>query len=102
MNENEARQWIGAGLQWIATGATLTPITIDDQAVVIVMKALKSDAIWGWAWRLLEGFLDGSTLVESEPVADDVSAASAEVGIDPLTIIAIVKAIADLIKLFRK
>jgi hypothetical protein len=102
MNENEARQWIGAGLQWIATGATLTPITIDDQVVVIVMKALESDVIWGWAWRLLEGFLDGSTLVESEPVAADVSSASAEVGIDPLTIIAIVKAIADLIKLFRK
>ena len=102
MNENEARQWIGAGLQWIATGATLTPTGIDDQAVVIVMKALESDVIWGWAWRLLDGFVDGSTLVESEPVADDVSAASAEVGIDPLTIIAIVKAIADLIKLFRK
>ena len=102
MNENEARKWIGAGLQWIATGATLTPTVIDDQAVAIVTKALESDVIWGWAWRLLDGFVDGSTLVESEPVADDVSAASAEVGIDPLTIIAIVKAIADLIKLFRK
>ena len=102
MNENEARKWIGAGLQWIATGATITPTGIDDQAVAIIARALESDVIWGWAWRLLEGFLDGSTLVESEPVADDVSAASAEVGIDPLTIIAIVKAIADLIKLFRK
>lgn len=102
MNENEARQWIGAGLQWIATGATLTPTAIDDQAVAIVTKALESDVIWGWAWRLLDGFVDGSTLVESEPIADDVSAASDEVGIDPLTIIAIVKAIADLIKLFRK
>lgn len=102
MNENEARQWVIDGLRWLSKGATLTPITIDDQAVVIVMKALDSDVIWGWAWRLLDGFLDGSTLVESEPVADDVSEASAEVGIDPLTIIAIVKAIADLIKLFRK
>lgn len=101
MNENEARQWIGAGLQWIATGATLTPTAIDDQAVAIVMKALESDVIWGWAWRLLEGMLGGSSLVESELVGSEVSAASAEVGIDPLTIIAIVKAIADLIKLFR-
>jgi hypothetical protein len=102
MNENEARQWIGAGLQWIATGATLTPITIDDQAVAIVTKALESDVIWGWSWRLLEGILGGSALVESEPVAAEVTAASAEVGIDPLTIIAIVKAIAEMIKLFRR
>ncbi|NLX57298.1 MAG: hypothetical protein GXY58_19485 [Planctomycetaceae bacterium] len=102
MDENEARQWISDGLQWIAKGATLTPTTIDDQAVAIVAKALESDVIWGWAWRLLDGFVDGSTLVESEPVVDEVLAASAEVGIDPLTLVAIVKAIADLVKLFRQ
>lgn len=102
MDENEARLWISDGLQWIAEGATITPTAIDDQAVAIVIKALESDIIWSWAWKLLEGMLGGSALVESGPVAAEVTAASAEVGIDPLTIIAIVKAIAEMIKLFRR
>jgi hypothetical protein len=101
MTESEARIWIRAIIEVMRKGATLTSITIDDKVCDMLLTAVDSDTLWAWIYQLLSRFLasdDDGLLVGDihEPVE------AAEMGMDPLTIIAIIKAIAELIKLFRK
>jgi hypothetical protein len=100
VDETQARVFVRQILQVIRTGADLTGITLDDQICDMALKAVDNDLLWGWMWKVLGGLFDGG---DALVVGADCPAVEAEaVGIDPLTIIAILKAIYELIKMFRK
>ena len=103
MNEKEAQAWIMDGLAWIGRGVSITDNFIDDKIVRAVMVALSSEVIWGWIWPMIRPvFEDQEILVgAAEEAPAEVCLAADEVGMDPLTILAMVKAIMELIKLFR-
>ena len=65
----------------------------------MMLTAVDSDAIWPWIYKLLGRFLSDDPIIVAAECPEPVEAA--EVGLDPLTIIAIIRAIAELIKLFR-
>ena len=101
MTENEARVWVRQIIEVMRKGATLTTTEVDDKVCDMVLLAVDSNTLWPWIWQLLSRFLasdDDGLLVGDIP--EPVEAA--EMGLNPLTIIAIIRAIAELIKLFRK
>ena len=103
MNENEARIWVRDGVLWLQKGATLTPTSVDDIAVDAVLRALDSDFLWAWMWKVLSRLLqEEAILVESIEVSDEVSAAAEALAVDPTKIIQLLMLIAELIKMFRK
>lgn len=102
MNEAQARVFVRQIIEVIKTGTTLTSITIDDQIAEMALKAVDNDLLWAWIYKLIEKFLssDDPIIVGAE---DDCPLLQADAAaINPLTIIAIVKAIVDLWKMFRK
>lgn len=101
MTENEARNFISSGLAWIQSGTTLTNTPIDDNVVQMALAAVNSDILWPWIWTLIDDLMSDSPLVSGSSTAE-MEAAADKAGIDPLTIIAIVTAIVDLWRKFRK
>jgi hypothetical protein len=96
VDEQQARVWIRNIIEVVKQGATLTSFTIDDQAADMALRAVDSDLLWAWLWRLIGGWLDGVDVVGEEPPVVEAAA------IDPLTVIAIIKAIVSLWQAFRK
>lgn len=97
MDSAQARVFVRQIIEVIKTGTTLTGITIDDQIAEMALKAVDNDTVWAWCWLVIEKMLGGD---------DDVNVVGApgpeELGaIDPLTVIAIIKAIVSLWKAFR-
>ena len=99
MNESQARQLITDQLALFARYADMTPTEIDNKTVAMAQLAVSNNLIWSWLWKFVQRWLE-----EDEMIVGDIAepAEAAEVGIDPLTILAIVKAVMELIKLFRK
>ena len=99
MTEAQARQLITDQLLLFARYADMTPTEIDNRTVAMAQLAVANDIVWGWLWKFVQRWLE-----EDEMIVGDCPepAEAAEVGIDPLTIIAIIKAVVELIKLFRK
>lgn len=103
MTEAQAKQLVLDTLSLVGRYSEITPTEIDDRVVAMVTTAVASPIIWPWVWSLLQRFLADETHVLAEVGIEGCPepTAAAEMGLDPLTIIAIVKAIAELIKLFR-
>jgi hypothetical protein len=97
MDEAQARVWIRNIIEVVKQGATLTSFTIDDQAADMALRAVDSDLLWSWLWKLIGGWMDGVDVVGDECPVEAAEAAA----INPLMIIAIVKAIVELWKSFR-
>jgi hypothetical protein len=96
MNEQQARVWVRNIIEVVKQGATLTDFTIDDQAAEMMLRAVDSDLLWASIWKLIGGLLnDEPDVVGCEMPVTDVAA------INPLMVIAIVKAIVELWKSFR-
>jgi len=101
MNESQARVFVRQIIEVIKTGATLTEITIDDQIAEMALKAVDNDLLWAWIYKVICRFLaDDDPIIVAEECPCPVGAEV--VGIDPLTILAIIKAVVDLWKQFRK
>jgi hypothetical protein len=100
MTENEARIWIRAIIEVMRKGATLTSTVIDDKVCDMLLTAVDSEVVWSWMWQVLSRFLSEDDGIIVGDIPEPVEAA--ELGLNPLTSIAIIKAIAELIKLFRK
>jgi hypothetical protein len=79
-------------------GATLTSTVIDDKVCDMLLTAVDSDTLWAWMWQVLSRFLSDGLIVAEAPEPTE----AAEMGINPLTVIAFLKLIAELIKMFRK
>ena len=102
MNEVQARQWLLDLLDVMLRGAKLTPTVIDDRAVELSIMAVNNDLIFSWIWKVLEPVLNGDDRVMSViECPEEVVAESDKVEIDPLTIIAIINAVLELIKIWR-
>jgi hypothetical protein len=100
MNEQEARTWINDLLDLAARLAVLSPNNIDDRIIQMAGLAVSSDPIWAWMWRVLGPVINGDgDLIVGAP--EELVAEADKAGIDPLTILAIVNAIIELIKAFR-
>ena len=100
MTENEARVWVRQIIEVIRKGATLTTTEVDVKVCDMVLLAVDSNTLWPWIWQLLSRFLSDDDGLLVGDIPEPVEAA--EMGLNPLMIIAIIKAIAELIKLFRK
>jgi hypothetical protein len=99
MNEAEVRAWIKEIGTVVLKGATITNTTVDDQVIGMFFTALDNDFVWKFLWPLIDGIFTDETLVQASPEFDEACATKA---IDPLTIIAIVKAIYEIWKMFKK
>jgi hypothetical protein len=100
MSEAEARIWIGEILGVIRKGCLLSGTQIDENVVDMVQRAIENDMIWAWIWRVIGTLLteeDGPILVEADA---DVAACEAA-AVNPLLILAVIKALIDLWKSFR-
>lgn len=102
MNEQELKQWVLDTLSVIRRGCTLTPTTIDEAAVDMVVRAVENPILWAWIYRLIGGLLgpddDESILVATEPMPVDAVEVAA---INPLLVIAVIKALVALWKSFQ-
>jgi hypothetical protein len=85
----------------IRRAALITPTTIDETIVDGCISAVKVDLLWDWIWRFIGPILDGE---ENILVTCDTTVAQEadKAGINPATLIAIITAIMELIKIFRK
>ena len=98
MDEAEVRQWIVDILGVIRRGCKLTQTEIDERVVDSVIQAISNDTIWGWCWKLLGRLFEGD---EPILVTDDAPVAALQpYGIDPIMIIAIIRQLYELWKLF--
>lgn len=95
MTQEQARAFILKVLDCAGDISALIPGTIDDTIVVSAKKAVENDLLWGWIWAAIGRLVDGG-----DPVI--VGDAPVEVeGINPLVLIALVKAIYELYKQLR-
>lgn len=101
MTETELREFVRRIVGVAQTVAELTGTAIDDHACEMVLKAVNNDLLWGWIWSLVDQWI----VDENAPILVSAEAAPAELqaaAIDPLTVIAIIKAAIELWKLIRK
>ena len=99
MNEQQARTWIKSVGAVVLEGTSITNTAIDDTVVKMFFDALDNDMIWGLMWPIIDGIFEESPLTKSD--TEFVAAAEAA-AIDPMTIIAIVTAIFELWRKFRR
>lgn len=100
MDSAQARVFVRQIIEVIKTGTTLTGITIDDQIAEMALKAVDNDVLWAWIYKLIGRFLnDDDPIIVADECPCPVEAPAA---IDPLMVIAIIKAIVELWKSFRK
>ena len=103
MTDKEIREIVLKIIEWGNQLAENTENTIDDQVAKVAKALIENDVLWGLFVRfILNKLRDG----DDEPilVGDDgeLSAASDEVGIDPVLIYQLITAVIALWKLFRK
>lgn len=98
MDSAQTRVFVRQIIEVLKTGASLTGITIDDQIADMALKAVDNDTVWNWMWLLIGKLLSDEdvNVVGCEPPEAEVVGA-----INPLVLIAIVKAIVALLKAFR-
>lgn len=102
MNDAQLRVWIRQIIEVLKTGATLTDVTLDDQVLEMVQKAVDNDLLWAWIAKLIARFMkDEDPLIVAAECEVPLLQADAA-AINPLTIIAIVQAIVALLKACRK
>ena len=99
MNETAARAWIKSIGNVILEGTSITNTTVDDAVVKMFFDAIDNDILWGLLWPLIDDIFAESVLVKASP---ELCAESEKAGIDPMTILAIITAIFNLWKQFRK
>ena len=100
MTEQQAKELVLGTIDLAAKFVALTSTGVDDKVVAMVRTAVANEMLWGWMWSLLQRFLDtDDPIIVSAECPEP--AAAAELGINPLMIIALIKAIADIIKLLR-
>ena len=96
MTQEQARAFILKVLDCAGDISALIPGTIDDTIVVSAKKAVENDLLWGWIWAAISRWVQS----EDDPII--VGDAPVEVeGINPLVLIALVKAIYELYKQLR-
>ena len=99
MDEIQVRQWFREIGTVVLKGTTITNTAVDDQIVGMFFNALDNDLVWSFLWPIIDGmFVDTNKLMATEDF-DDVCETKA---INPLMIIAIVKALIDLWNQFKK
>jgi hypothetical protein len=108
-NKEAVREWL-ISLLGIAQSLTdRTPNEADDRVVEFLVRSVNNEKLFDPIYDLLVALLDrddinlGASEAATEPAAPGTLAAEAKAaGIDPMTILAIVEAVASLIKMLRE
>ena len=78
---------------------------VDNQVVQMLFAAIDSPLLWPVIYRMLSRFLaiegDGEAITMSVSVSSDMQTLEEETEMDPATIIAIISAIVQLIRMWR-
>lgn len=100
------RTWLGKVLAILQDLSAQTASTLDDQTVKFLNGILADQATWDLAWSVFQKILarnDDSDLVMADPeAAEEVDALGRAVGIDPMTILAIISLVVNVLKFFRE
>jgi hypothetical protein len=99
MTESEVRQWMKEIGVVVAKAATITTNDVDDKVVKMFFDALDNDWIWSLLWPIVDGLFEDDTKVMATADFDDACSTKM---INPLTVIAIVRAIIALYNQFKK
>ena len=96
------REWLGKLASALSGVAGLIPGSFDDKIVELLNAALADDLVWDAVYELITHFDDDDADLLVGAPGDPVGAVAAKTGIDPVTIITIIKIIVDIIRTFRK
>ena len=98
MTETQIREFVRRVVQATQSVAELTPTEFDDKACEMVLKVVNNDTLWGWIWSLVDQWIvdeNAPILVSAPPAGMEAEA------INPLLVIAIIKAAIALWKAFH-
>lgn len=99
MTETQVRELVRRVIAGAQSAAEITGTQIDDQACEMALKVVNSDLLWGWIWGLIDQWIVDP---EAPILVGDAAAPIEAEAIDPITVIAIIKAAIELWKLIRK
>lgn len=99
-NELEVRKWVQLAADIGDEAAEFTKTEVDDFVAEVAQAVVKSDVLWAMTYGLISKALSGEAVTASEDT--DLRQAAEDASIDPITIIALVSAIVQLIKLIRE
>ncbi len=100
-NELEVRKWFQLAADVGEEVAATTDTKVDDFVAEVAQKSLESDIVWAFIYGLISKAANGEE-VEIGAMDAELCAAAESVGIDPITIIAMISAAIQLIKLIRE
>ena len=98
-DEPALRAWVASLLEPIAELADLTDTCLDDEVVDVLAAIVDQDEVWAPVYVLIKHFVPDD--VDDNKVGGAIQAAGDLKAIDPLTILAIVKFVAEIIRMFR-
>lgn len=100
MNELEMRAFVRQIIEVMRKGASFTDTPVDDNICDMVLKAVDSDLLWSWVFSIIGRFLKDEEPISVSESGELMAACEAE-AINPLMVIAIIKAIIELWKTLR-
>lgn len=104
-NSDECRMWLRGVLGLADELAELTTTEMDDEAVAVLLELINDDETWSMIYAFIANLLqEGGEDVSLAGLEGAVRNKVAELkpGIDPATIVAIIMAIIEIIRMFRK
>ena len=103
-DEAGLRKWITELAMVLGDIADKTKTTVDDAVVAFCLRLVNNDDAWTIGYTILKLVYTGITVEDEQlnRLSFAIAADGDEPEIDPVTIMAIIKMIVDIIKLFKK
>jgi len=96
--EAELRAWVRSVFEMADELADMSATPVDDQLVQVALKLVNDDEIWSLAYQMLVAIVTD----DDNKVGASFNQLTSKAGIDPLTIMALIKMIAEIIQQFRR
>lgn len=100
-DSDELRAWLGKLAEFLDQLTELSETSLDDKAVALLQTCTECDECWEAVYSLITHFAgeDELAVMASAPMLDTIED---KTEIDPVTIIAIIKLVVELIQLWRE
>ena len=101
-DEQGLRTWLANLMVPIGELADITGTCLDDEVVEVLAAIVESDEVWAPVYVLIKHFVPEDVPDDENKVGAAINAATDLKGFNPLTILAIVKFVAEIIRMFRE